>query len=100
ECLRQRVRCLRSTTPTTKNLFRLGDAEHLSLLQPADEIGEILKEIHASPLLDEFGVHEIEAAMVSDHKKLSVGSQGRRHSGSHNRLTLKNMLNRLYDPAQ
>src|SRR6266850_549800 len=47
-----------------------------------DPLGKVLEEIHAPPLLDEFRVHEIEAAVVSDHGELSAGSLGR-HPRSH-----------------
>src|SRR5216683_1247285 len=48
---------LRCLAPATQNLLRLGRAEHVSLLQPVDEIAKVLEEIHALPLLDEFRVH-------------------------------------------
>ena len=64
--LSQRACTLRCLAPTTQNLLRLSRAEHVSLLKPVDEIGKVLKKIHAPPLLDELRVHEIEAAVVSD----------------------------------
>ena len=72
------------TDPIADMLTRIRNAqmvERAVVTMPSSKvkiaIAKVLKEIHAPPLLDELRVHEIEAAMVSDHGELSAGRPGR-----------------------